>query len=103
MSLDDGDVPIHDIYVESIIRSLAQGRRVWPFANNPFGARANGLGPPACLTYLFEQPPAADTVEALNALCPGTLATCFAAAAAPPDATHAATMILAQRPRVPLT
>lgn len=64
-------------------RSVAQARRVWLFANNPLGARAsanlfslvstaraNGLEPNAYLNYLFEHLPAADTVEALEALLP---------------------------------
>lgn len=62
---------------------MAQGRRVWLFANNPLGARAsanlfslistaraNGLDPSAYLIHLFEKLPAADTVEALEALLP---------------------------------
>ena len=61
----------------------SQGRRVWLFANNPLGARAsanlfslvstaraNGLDPSVYLTYLFERLPAADTLEALEALLP---------------------------------
>ena len=62
---------------------ISQGRRVWLFANNPLGARAsanlftlvssaraNGLEPYAYLNYVFENLPAADTVEALEALLP---------------------------------
>ena len=73
----------HNNYTENQIRPFAQGRRVWLFANNPFGARAsanlfslvstaraNGLDPSEYLTYLFEQLPAADTVEAIEALLP---------------------------------
>ena len=83
LHLEHGDVPVHNNYVENIIRPFAQGRRVWLFANNPFGARAsanlfslvataraNGLEPSAYLTHLFEQLPAAETVEALEALLP---------------------------------
>lgn len=83
LHLEHGDVPAHNNYVENIIRPFSQGRRVWLFANNPFGARAsanlfslvssaraNGLDPSAYLTHLFEQLPAAETVEALEALLP---------------------------------
>ncbi|MGH8228907.1 MAG: IS66 family transposase [Steroidobacteraceae bacterium] len=62
MHLENGDVPAHNNYVENIIRPIAQGRRVWLFANNPRGAhasanlfslvssaRANGLDPSAYL------------------------------------------------------
>ena len=91
--LEHGDVPAHNNYVENIIRPFAQGRRVWLFANNPLGARAsanlfslvstaraNGLEPSAYLTYLFEQLPAADTVEALEALLPWNLRSTLPAA-----------------------
>jgi hypothetical protein len=74
---------LYNNHVENIIRPFAQGRRTWLFANNPFGARAsanlfsivataraNGLEPSAYLTHLFEQLPAADAVEALEALLP---------------------------------
>lgn len=81
--LEHGNVPVHNNYVENIIRPFSQGRRVWLFANNPLGARAsanlfslvstaraNGLDPSAYLIHLFEQLPTADTVEALEALLP---------------------------------
>ncbi len=86
LHLEHGDVPVHNNDVENIIRPFSQGRRVWLFANNPFGARAsanlfslvstaraNGLDPSAYLTHLFEHLPAADTVEALEALLPWNL------------------------------
>lgn len=82
---DHGEVPIHNNTTENEIRPFAQGRRVWLFANNPLGARAsanlfslvgsaraNGLDPYAYLNYVFEKLPTADTVEALEALLPGT-------------------------------
>ena len=81
--LEHPDVPAHNNYIENIIRPFSQGRRVWLFANNPFGARAsanlyslvataraNGLEPSAYLNFLFENLPAAETVEALEALLP---------------------------------
>jgi len=80
---EHGDVSIHNNAVENEIRPFSQGRRVWLFANNPLGARAsanlftlvssaraNGLEPYAYLNYIFESLPAADTVEALEALLP---------------------------------
>ena len=83
LHLEHGDVPAHNNYVENLIRPFSQGRRVWLFANNPLGARAsanlfslvstaraNGLDPSAYLTHLFERLPAADTLEALEALLP---------------------------------
>jgi transposase len=81
--LEHPDVPAHNNYIENLIRPFSQGRRVWLFANNPFGARAsanlyslvataraNGLEPCAYLNFLFENLPAAETVEALEALLP---------------------------------
>jgi transposase len=81
--LEHSDVPAHNNYVENLIRPFSQGRRVWLFANNPFGARAsanlyslvataraNGIEPCAYLNFLFENLPAAETVEALEALLP---------------------------------
>jgi transposase len=81
--LDHAEVPTHNNYVENQIRPFSQGRRVWLFANNPLGARAsanlfslvstaraNGIEPYVYLNYLFEKLPAADTVEALEALLP---------------------------------
>jgi hypothetical protein len=81
--LEHPDVPAHNNYVENLIRPFSQGRRVWLFANNPHGARAsanlyslvataraNGLEPCAYLNFLFENLPAAQTVEALEALLP---------------------------------
>ncbi len=83
LHLKHGEVPVHNNYVKNIIRPFSQGRRVWLFAHNPFGARAsanlfsllataraNGLDPSVYLNHLFEQLPAADTVEALEALLP---------------------------------
>lgn len=81
--IEHPDVPAHNNYIENIIRPFSQGRRVWLFANNPLGAtasanlyslvataRANGLEPGAYLNFLFESLPAAETVDALEALLP---------------------------------
>jgi transposase len=81
--LEHPDVPAHNNYLENLIRPFSQGRRVWLFANNPLGARAsanlyslvataraNGLEPGAYLNFLFENLPAAETVETLEALLP---------------------------------
>jgi len=81
--LEHGEVPAHNNDTENKIRPFAQGRRVWLFANNPLGARAsanlfslvstaraNGLEPYGYLKRLFEELPAATTVEALEALLP---------------------------------
>lgn len=81
--LEHPDVAAHNNYIENLIRPFSQGRRVWLFANNPLGARAsanlyslvttaraNGIEPFAYLNFLFERLPAADTVEALEALLP---------------------------------
>ncbi|MGH8229660.1 MAG: IS66 family transposase [Steroidobacteraceae bacterium] len=83
LHLDHPEVPCHNNYLENQIRPFAQGRRMWLFANNPNGARAsanlyslvstaraNALEPYAYLRRLFEQLPAATTVEAIEALLP---------------------------------
>jgi transposase len=83
LHLQHGEVPVHNNATENEIRPFSQGRRVWLFANNPLGARAsanlfslvgsaraNGLEPYAYLNYIFENLPAANTVEALEALLP---------------------------------
>ena len=88
--LEHPDVPAHNNYIENIIRPFSQGRRVWLFANNPFGAtasanlyslvataRANGLEPGAYLNFLFENLPAAETVAALEALLPWNARGCL--------------------------
>jgi len=81
--LEHGEVPIHNNDTENRIRPFAQGRRVWLFCHNPFGARAsanlfslvssaraNGIEPYAYLNFIFERLPAADSLEALEALLP---------------------------------
>ena len=81
--LEHGEVPIHNNDTENRIRPFAQGRRVWLFCHNPFGARAsenlfslvstardNGIEPYAYLNFIFERLPAADSLEALEPLLP---------------------------------
>ena len=81
--LEHGEVPIHNNDTENRIRPFAQGRRVWLFCHNSFGARAsanlfslvstcreNGIEPYAYLNFIFERLPAADNLEALEALLP---------------------------------
>lgn len=73
----------HNNDTENRIRPFAQGRRIWLFCHNPFGARASanlfslvstaracGIEPHTYLNFIFERLPAADTVEALEALLP---------------------------------
>ena len=70
-------------YIERQIKSYATGRRAWLFAYDAAGAqasanlyslvmtcRANDVEPYAYLNYLFEQLPAASTVEQIEALLP---------------------------------
>ncbi|MGH8302079.1 MAG: IS66 family transposase [Steroidobacteraceae bacterium] len=91
--LEHGEVPIHNNDTENRIRPFAQGRRVWLFCHNAFGARAsanlfslvstaraNGIEPHAYLNFIFERLPAADTVEALEALLPWNVRTTLPAA-----------------------
>jgi len=97
LHLEHPALPCHNNYLENQIRPFAQGRRAWLFAHNPHGARAsanlyslvstasaNGLEPYAYLRRLFEELPAATTVEALEALLP------FKASAIAPKSNTAA-------------
>lgn len=81
--LEHPDVPVDNNYLENQIRPFAQGRRLWLFAQNPYGAKAsanlyslvscarvNGLEPHAYLLHLLEELPKASTAEALEALLP---------------------------------
>jgi hypothetical protein len=81
--LEHADAPVDNNYLENQIRPFAQGRRLWLFAHNPYGARAsanlyslvscarvNGLEPQAYLLYLLEELPKAATADALEALLP---------------------------------
>ncbi len=81
--LEHPDAPVDNNYLENQIRPFAQGRRLWLFAHNPYGARSsanlyslvscarvNGLEPQAYLLYLLEELPKAATADALEALLP---------------------------------
>jgi transposase len=81
--LEHADAPVDNNYLENQIRPFAQGRRLWLFAHNPYGAcssanlyslvscaRVNGLEPQAYLLYLLEELPKAATAEELEALLP---------------------------------
>ena len=81
--LEHPDAPVDNNYLENQIRPFAQGRRLWLFAHNPYGAsssanlyslvscaRVNGLEPQAYLLYLLEELPRAATADALEALLP---------------------------------
>lgn len=81
--LEHPELPVDNNYLENQIRPFAQGRRLWLFAHNPYGAKAsanlyslvscarvNGLEPYAYLLYLLEELPKANTAEALESLLP---------------------------------
>src|SRR3954471_16790061 len=74
-----GDVPIHNNFVERQIKQYALGRRLWMFCYDKVGAqasanlfslvmtaRANEVEPFEYLSEVFEQLPAATTVEAVE-------------------------------------
>ena len=81
--LEHADAPVDNNYLENQIRPFAQGRRLWLFAQNTYGAKAsanlyslvscarvNGLEPHAYLLHLLEELPKAATAEALKMLFP---------------------------------
>jgi transposase len=81
--LEHPEAPVDNNYLENQIRPFAQGRRLWLFAHNPYGAtssanlyslvscaRVNGLEPHAYLLHLFEELPKAATADALEMLLP---------------------------------
>jgi transposase len=81
--LEHPEAPVDNNYLENQIRPFAQGRRLWLFAHNPYGAsssanlyslvscaRVNGLEPQTYLLYLLEELPKAGTADALEALLP---------------------------------
>ena len=84
--LQHGEIPIHNNFVERQIKQYALGRRLWMFCYDKVGAqasanlfslvmtaRANGVEPFEYLSEVFEQLPAATTLEAIEALLPWSL------------------------------
>ena len=80
------DAPIHINFVERQIKQYALGRKLWMFCYGKVGARAsanlfslvmtardNGVESCEYLSEVFEQLPAATTVEAIEALLPWNL------------------------------
>jgi hypothetical protein len=78
-----GDLPIDNNRAENAIRPFVIGRKNWLFSDTPQGAnasaiiysvietaKANGLEPYAYLRRVFTDLPAANTVEAIEALLP---------------------------------
>jgi transposase len=81
-----GDLPIDNNRCENSIRPFAVGRRRWMFCDTPAGAhasaviyslietaRANGLEPYTWLRRVLRELPAAQSVEAIEALLPWNL------------------------------
>ena len=83
--LDDGNIPIDNNPAENAIRPFVIGRKAWLFADTVAGAgaeasanlyslvetaKANGVEPYRYLRYVFTHLPAADTLEAFEALLP---------------------------------
>ena len=81
-----GDLPIDNNRCENSIRPFAVGRRRWMFCDTPAGAhasaviyslietaRANGLEPYTWLRRVMRELPAAQSVEAIEALLPWNL------------------------------
>jgi transposase len=84
--LEDGRLEIDNNGAENAIRPFVVGRKNWLFSTSVQGvkasanlyslietAKANGLEPYAYLRYLFTELPKATTVEAIEALLPGTI------------------------------
>ena len=84
--LDDGRLEIDNNLAENAIRPFVVGRKNWLFSASVKGvkasanlyslietAKANGLEPYAYLRYLFTELPKTETVEAIDALLPGTI------------------------------
>ena len=84
--LDDGRLEIDNNGAENAIRPFVLGRKNWLFSNSVKGVKAsanlyslietakvNNLEPYAYLRYLFTALPKAETVEAIEALLPGTI------------------------------
>ncbi len=83
--LEDGRLEIDNNGAENAIRPFVVGRKNWLFSHSVKGvkasanlyslietAKANGLEPYAYLRHLFTELPKAETVEAIEALLPGT-------------------------------
>jgi transposase len=81
--LTDGRIPIDNNPAENAIRPFVIGRKAWLFADTVAGAeasanlyslvetaKANGLEPYRYLRHIFTHLPAADSVEAFEALLP---------------------------------
>lgn len=86
--LDDGRLQIDNNLTENAIRPIVLGRKNWLFSDTVRGvnasanlyslietAKANGLEPYAYLRRVFADLPAADTVEAVEALLPYNIVT----------------------------
>ncbi len=84
--LDDGRLEIDNNGAENAIRPFVIGRKNWLFSDSVRGvkssanlyslvetAKANGLEPYAYLRHLLTELPKATTVEAIEALLPGTI------------------------------
>jgi hypothetical protein len=84
--LDDGRLEIDNNAAENAIRPFVVGRKNWLFSDSVKGvaasanlyslietAKANGMEPYAYLRYLFTELPKAGTVDAIEALLPGSL------------------------------
>ncbi len=81
-----GDTPIDNNRAENAIRPFVLGRKAWLFSDTPAGAdasaliyslvetaKANRLEPSAWLAHLLKNVPAANSVEAIEALLPWNL------------------------------
>ena len=84
--IERGDLPIDNNRCENSIRPFVTGRKRWLFADTPAGAhasaviyslietaRANGLEPYTWLRRVLRELPAAQSVEAVEALLPWSL------------------------------
>ena len=84
--LDDGRLEIDNNGAENAIRPFVLGRKNWLFSTSVKGvkasanlyslietAKANSLEPYAYLRHVFTELPKADTVEAIEALLPGSI------------------------------
>ena len=84
--LDDGRLEIDNNLAENAIRPFVMGRKNWLFSTSVKGVKAsanlysliecakiNGLEPYAYLRHVFTELPKAGTVEAIEALLPGSI------------------------------